>query len=600
MDCFYFVATLKNMPSVRGLKWTKNENVDERLALGLFQKFSLPSSVCNILASKDGINMLNVESYLNPKIRDLMPDPFLLLDMKIACDFLLNAINHKQKIAVFGDYDVDGATSCAIIKRFFGMIGIDILIYIPDRIKEGYGPNAEAMIKLKNQGVKVVITVDCGTVAFDALEEAHNAGLDVIVIDHHIGVLNKPKSIAVINPNRLDEITDLTYLCGAGVSFMLVVALNSRLKICGYYDKIGRKEPNLVSLLDLVALGTICDVMPLVGLNRAFVKTGLEVLGRFANCGFAALKEVSGIGEIDDITEYTLGFVFGPRINAGGRIGKSDLGARLLSTNKKDEALEIANLLNDLNVKRKEMEAFAIEDAISKVECDNLHKKPVIFVASKDYHQGLIGLISARIKEKYYKPAVALSILDDGGVKASCRSIYGVDIGAAIHKTLDFGLLSVGGGHAMAGGFSGRFENLVKIEEFMCNLLEKDVQTFCQDRVVFFNDYLISDSISIELYENIAKLGPFGQGSLKPLFVLENCIVLDAKKRGENHIFLLVKSDGCKNAVKGMFFKGLDNKDAVKLFEMSGRDRVSILCELSLNSWMGNKSCELNILDILF
>jgi single-stranded-DNA-specific exonuclease len=331
--------------SALGHNW-QHRICDSRLAMAIYQKSGLSEIASRLLAAKN-ISLDEVENYLRPTIKYSLPDPFLLLDMDVAVKKIIQAIKSKQKIVVFGDYDVDGATSSALLKRFFAMAGIEIEIYIPDRILEGYGPNVEALLNLKKSGADLVITVDCGTVAFEPLEAAYQAGLEVIVIDHHLGALEKPKAIAVINPNRLDEQFEHKNLAAVGVCFLLCVAVNKTLREENFYQENQLIEPQLLSLLDLVALGTICDVMPLTGLNRALVAQGLKIMKNRNNIGIRALCDVANLDE--EPNSYHLGFVLGPRINAGGRVGKSDLGAKLLSSHDPEEAKEIATWLHSYN-----------------------------------------------------------------------------------------------------------------------------------------------------------------------------------------------------------------------------------------------------------
>lgn len=598
-----------NKASVTGHKWIMRL-ANEAKSLTFQQKYGVFPEIADVLSARDDINFDNIESFLNPKVRDLMPDPFSLLDMQLAVDRVISAIKLRQKIVVFGDYDVDGATSSAILKKFFKMLErsidfgkisenkstlLDVEIYIPDRIKEGYGPNTNALLELRKNGVDLVITVDCGTVAFEPLEEAANAGLDIIVIDHHISTNKKPKSIAVVNPNRFDELSDLTYLCGAGVSFMLAVAVTKQLKFDGLI--LENRDVNLISLLDLVALGTICDVMPLVGLNRAFVKTGLEVMRKWQNIGLAALRDIAKLDV--EPTEYTCGFVFGPRINAGGRIGKSSLGARILSSTSVDEASQIAIELDVLNVERKEMEAGMLEDALLRVESEKLYDFPIIFIGSEYYHQGIIGLLSARVKDKYYKPTAALAIIpEENKAKASCRSIIGVDIGGAIHKANAAGLLIAGGGHAMAGGFTVSLEKLDELHKFLCDAIKPDVEMYSKERCMLIDSILTIQGITHDFYQNLQLLTPFGVGNPKPLFALKGVSIVKIDIRGEKHASIIFKDGVTQKTIKGIFFKSLEYENSPKLLKSIGK-KVDVAFEITMNTWGQQNNLELNIVDIL-
>ncbi|MFT6259329.1 MAG: single-stranded-DNA-specific exonuclease, partial [Rickettsiales bacterium] len=403
--------------------------VDERLALAIHQRLGVALSVARVLAGKNLIDsgdsdFSQIENFLNPTIKSSLPNPFDLLDMDKAVEKIISTIKDNKKITVFGDYDVDGATSSALLKRFFASIGVDIGIYIPDRALEGYGPNVDALLNLKKQGTDLVITVDCGTVSFAPLEAAKKVGLDVIVIDHHIGAFEKPEAIAIINPNRLDEKFPDKHLAAVGVSFLLAVAVNKELRESGFYTQNNLSQPNLLNLLDLVALGTVCDVMSITGVNRAFVSAGLKIMKNRSNIGIRALFDAANLDE--EPSSYHLGFVLGPRINAGGRVGKSDLGARLLSSNNEDEVKKIAEELNIHNSRRKDIEVNILLEA---KELTEKRDDAVLIASSKEWHQGVIGIVASRIKDLHGKPTAILAIKDGIG-KASCRSISGVDFGS--------------------------------------------------------------------------------------------------------------------------------------------------------------------------
>ena len=437
-----------NNKSVKGYEIQIRKFNDDKIK-HLSQMFDIPEIVAKILSSKS-IEEEDIYDFLNPYIKNYLPDPSHLLDMDKSSDFLSKAVIDKSKITIFGDYDVDGATSSALLKRFFKMVGIKVDIYIPDRMTEGYGPNINALKKIKDSGSDIVITVDCGTVSFEPIKQAKDYGIDVIVIDHHLGSGTLPEAYAVVNPNRIDENSDCKNLAAVGVSFLLAVSITRSLRDKGYFKST--EEPDLLSLLDIVALGTICDVMTLKGLNRAFVKQGLKVINQRSNIGLSALMDVSNIS--GEVGVYHCGFIIGPRINAGGRIGKSHLGSKLLTTEDKDEAYQISQELEKLNMERRSIEEQILHQAFEKA--DNIDGDiPFLLVANdNDYiwHKGVVGIVASRIKEKYNKPCAILSL--EGGVgKASARSISGVDLGAVITSARNEGLLIEGGGHAMAAGF---------------------------------------------------------------------------------------------------------------------------------------------------
>jgi single-stranded-DNA-specific exonuclease len=580
--------------SIINAKWELlNGNLNKAMTYN--QKLGLHSAVSEILSLNQDLTIEEVEDFISPSLRKLLPNPFLaLMEVSLAVERIIKAIKGKEKIVIFGDYDVDGATSSAIFKRFFQSIGVKSEIYIPDRIKEGYGPSSNALLKLREGGTDLVITVDCGTVAFEPLQKAKEAGLEIIVIDHHLGVKTKPESIAVINPNRWDETSELTYLCGAGVSFMLIVALNMKLKEEKYYAKNNISEPNLLSLVDLVALGTVCDVMPLIGLNRAFVKTGIEVIKAKTNLGIQTLLGIAGAET--EITEYTLGFIVGPRINAGGRIGKSDLGANLLSTKNESEALEIAKILHELNSKRKDIETESLEVAISKIERTGGFEKDIIFVEDDTFHQGIIGILAGRIKERYNKPVAVFSRLD-GYLKASLRSIAGIDIGALIHKANEKGLIMAGGGHEMAGGLSvlsGEYANLEQF--FLENLLAVSGGIDMQKKI-FISSIITPLGLNLQLAEQLKMLRPFGNGNPKPIFAMQDLAVIKLDILKERHISMILKDEISGKTVKAMFFKAYEMGVLSFLEKLYGK-KVDVVGELEINEWNGSKTIQINLIDV--
>jgi len=588
--------------SILGFNY-KQKTHDERLASAIRQRFDLSEVLAKLLAARE-VGLDEVENFLDPKIKTTLPNPLDLLDMDKAVAHVIDAIKQNKKITIFADYDVDGATSSALLKRFFREIGIEVGIYVPNRILEGYGPNSKALLDLKKSGTDLVITVDCGTVAFEALETAKNAGLEIIVIDHHLGVLQKPDAIAVVNPNRLDEKFPHKNLCAAGVCFLFAVAINKSLREIDFY--VEKKEPNLLNLLDLVALGTVCDVMPLTGLNRAFVSQGLKILKQRKNLGLRQICDAAGLDE--EPTAYTLGFVIGPRINAGGRVGKSDLGARILSSEDESETEEISKELELLNKQRKEIEAQVLDEAIKALEAGQggfTTSDPVIFAVSKNWHQGVIGIVASRLKDLYNRP-VAVIAIDDEGLKgkASCRSISGVDFGCEILKARMSGLLLEGGGHAMAGGFSVSFEKIKELHQFFCtNLSEKVAETTAQKNVNFDIE-LDLQQVNIELLQELSKLEPFGMGNAKPKFIIRDLQKVNAKLIGQNqdHIscnFSSKTAVGFSGNLSAVAFRSATTKLAEILLDPKNKKPLSAVGNLSINNWMGSQKVQLLIDDIL-
>jgi single-stranded-DNA-specific exonuclease len=575
---------------------------DSRKALTIAQQFSVSVVLANLLAGRDDgeFNFEEIENFLNPTIKASLPDPFGLLDMGVAVEKIISVIENGQKITVFGDYDVDGATSSALLKRFFAAIGVDVNIYIPDRILEGYGPNVEALLNLKKRGTDLVITVDCGTVSFEPLQAAKDAGLDVIVIDHHIGAFEKPAAIAVVNPNRLDENFEHKNLAAVGVSFLLVVAVNKALRENNFYQKNNLAEPNLLTLLDLVALGTVCDVMTLEGVNRAFVAQGLKVMKSRGNIGIRALFDVANLDE--EPTSYHLGFVLGPRINAGGRVGKADLGARLLSTNDEKEAKEIAAELNIYNSQRKDIEVNILEEAKNSLE-KTQQNNSVLLAASDKWHQGVVGIVASRIKDLFGKPT-AIIALKDGVGKASCRSISGVDFGAAIIKAKLQGLLIAGGGHKMAAGFSVEENKIAALQKFLDEELAESVAASSQNKIVKIADILDINSANLNLAKELLNLEPFGVGNAKPRFLIKDLQIVEAKIVGGNgkHIrcvFAAKTLAGWNGRITGFAFNAMDSNLGEILISKNKAKPIAIVGQININSWMGNDNLQVVVEDLV-
>jgi single-stranded-DNA-specific exonuclease len=575
---------------------------DSRKALAIAQQFSVSPALANLLAGRDDqeFSFAEIENFLNPTIKASLPDPFELLDMKVAVEKIISVIESGKKITVFGDYDVDGATSSALLKRFFAAIGVEINIYIPDRILEGYGPNVEALLNLKKGGTDLVITVDCGTVSFEPLQAARDAGLDVIVIDHHIGAFEKPAAIAVVNPNRLDENFEHKNLAAVGVSFLLAVAVNKALRDIGFYQKNNLAEPNLLSLLDLVALGTVCDVMTLEGVNRAFVAQGLKIMKSRGNIGIRALCDVANLDE--EPSSYHLGFVIGPRINAGGRVGKADLGARLLSTNDEKEAKEIAAELNIYNNQRKDIEVGILEEAKNSLE-QTQQNNSVLLVASDKWHQGVVGIVASRIKDLYNKPTAIIAIQNGVG-KASCRSISGVDFGAAIIKAKLQGLLIAGGGHKMAAGFSVEENKIADLQKFLDEELSEAVAISSQNKIIEIADILDINSANINLAKELSSLEPFGVGNAKPRFLIKDLQIVEAKIVGANEkhircVFSAKTLAGWNGRITGFAFNAMDSALGEVLISKNKAKPIAIIGQININSWMGNESLQVTVEDLV-
>lgn len=601
--------------SVSGRQWQLNEASD-RMVLALSQKFRLPEVAARVLVSR-GFDVESAEDYLNPTLKSLLPDPFHFTDMEKAANRVAEAVIKGEKIAIFGDYDVDGATSSALLKRFLRALGNSPLIYIPDRIDEGYGPNVEAMQELAAQGIKLCITVDCGTLSFEPIQAANAAGMEVIVIDHHLGAEQLPEAIAIVNPNRLDETSPYRYLAAVGMSFMLAVAVNSKLRDMGWYEKVRSEKlevrnnaldaslqpstsnfaPDLLSLLDIVALGTVCDVMPLIGLNRAFVAQGLKVLRNRKNVGLAALADVAGIDSVPGT--YHLGFVLGPRINAGGRVGKSDLGARLLSTENYDEAFKIAQELNHLNQERKTIEQLVLDDAIAQVEKTDTNAA-VVFAYGEGWHPGVIGIVASRLKERYNRPAAVIAV-DNGIGKASARSVSGVDLGAAVISAVQSGLLVKGGGHTMAAGFTVEANKISELHQFLCERFAENANIFSQ-RKLKIDGFLTVSGLNTQLAKALSGLEPFGTGNYEPIFAVTDAFIAKAEIIGTDHIRCMIgdaRSGGKGGTIKAMAFRSVDTDLGRFLLSGSGKN-LSFAGKIRINNWQGYERAEFFLEDVAF
>jgi single-stranded-DNA-specific exonuclease len=600
------------MPSILGRNWHQ-KTFDERHALAILQRFEISEVLSNLLSARE-ISLGEIENFLEPKIKTSLPDPFELNDMEKAVAHVIAAIHARKKITIFADYDVDGATSSALLKRFFREAGVNADIYIPDRVLEGYGPNSQALLNLKKSGTDLVITLDCGTVAFKPLEDAAAVGLEIIVIDHHLGVLEKPQSIAVINPNLLDEKFPHKNLCAAGVTFLFVVAINKKLREENFYAQ--KKEPNLLNLLDLVALGTVCDVMSLTGLNRAFVAAGLKILKQRKNLGLREICDLAGLDE--EPSAYHLGFVIGPRINAGGRVGKSDLGATILSSEDEEEVKAIAQQLETFNKQRKEIEVQVLEEAVKSLESGPLARSategwaggfskndPIIFAVAKNWHQGVIGIVASRLKDLYNKPVAVIAIDDEGKKgKASCRSISGIDFGGEILKARLEGLLIEGGGHAMAGGFSVAPEKISELHQFFCKNLAQKVEEISAQKNAEFDIALDLAQVNLDLLKELAKLEPFGVGNMRPKFLLRNVVKVKANLVGQTaeHISCVFSSKsalGFNGQIQAIAFRSNKTPLGEMLLDPKFTKPINLVGTLNINAWMGSEKVQMIIEDVL-
>lgn len=577
--------------SLTGKRW-EARLADLRLAQALCQQLDVPELVGRVLAGR-GVAPEAAELFLKPTLRDQLPDPSHLLDLDNAVARLETAIRGRETVAVFSDYDVDGATSAALLQRFFRAIGQDLTVYIPDRLSEGYGPNGPALQRLRDAGVSLVVTLDCGTTAFEALETAAAAGLEVLVVDHHAADSRLPRAQAVVNPNRLDETSPHGHLAAIGVTFLLVVGLNRTLRQSGWYGEAGRREPDLRGWLDLVALGTVCDVVPLTGANRALVAQGLKVLAERRNVGLAALADVAGIDERPGA--FHCGYVLGPRVNAGGRVGEASLGARLLATEDKDEGRQIAEQLDRFNAERRDIENQVLDQALAQVERQPAQdRRGLIVAAGEGWHAGVIGIVASRLKERYNLPALVIA-LDQGVGKGSGRSVPGVDLGAQVIAARQAGLLVNGGGHAMAAGLTVAESALPALRAFLADRLAARIEAIGYCPSLGLDGALQPGAASFEMLEHLQRIGPYGVGNPEPRFVLPAVRIQRPQVVGEQHVRCqLLGSDGRR--LKGIAFRGLDSALGEGLLK-AGALPLHVAGKLRADSWSGPDAVQFIIED---
>nr|WP_208979445.1 single-stranded-DNA-specific exonuclease RecJ [Pseudovibrio axinellae] len=563
-------------------------------ALAITQRTELPEVVGRVLAGRD-VPLEEAAGFLNPSLKDLMPDPSKLVDMDKACMRVADALQAGVKIAIFGDYDVDGATSSALLKRYLMQLGAVPDVYIPDRIIDGYGPNPTAVNQLHAGGARLLITVDCGSTSFEAFEEAKRIGLEVVVLDHHQVDEKFPEVHALVNANRQDDLSGQGHLAAVGVTFLFLVGLNRELRRRGAFAQ--RAEPRLMDLLDLVALGTVCDVVPLKGLNRAYVVQGLKVMARRENTGLSCLADISRLS--GKPTPYHLGYMLGPRINAGGRIGDSALGMKLLSCDEREEGERIAATLERLNQERQAMEALMLEEgegqAFQKME-GNSAPPAVLLTGADGWHPGVVGLIASRLKERYRRPTFAMAFNEEGMGTGSGRSIIGVDLGSAVREAVDLGLLVKGGGHAMAAGLSVRKEKIAEFETFLNERLGEDVERASADHELTVDGVLTPAGANLSLLDKLEKAGPFGASHAEPVFALPSVPIKFAKVVGKGHVSVTLGGNDGTN-LKAIAFKAEDQPFGKALLNARGKP-LHIAGSLSVDTWQGQAKPSLRIIDV--
>ncbi|RUV39882.1 single-stranded-DNA-specific exonuclease RecJ [Mesorhizobium sp. M7A.F.Ca.MR.148.00.0.0] len=577
--------------SVSGVSW--EHRLTERqdmIALAIAQGHGVPDIVARVLAGR-GVTAEQTERFLDPTIRDLLPDPASLTDMDRAAARIAAAVMAKEKVAIFGDYDVDGAASSALLKRFLTHFSVPSEIYIPDRIFEGYGPNPDAMRELVSRGATLIVTVDCGTNSAVSIDAANEAGADVVVLDHHQVGGALPAAIAVVNPNRDDDLSGQGHLCAAGVVFLALVQTARILR--------GRMadatSPDLLSLLDIVALATVCDVVPLTGVNRAFVVKGLQMARQQKNEGLAALARVSRIGE--PISTFHLAYLIGPRINAGGRIGDAALGSRLLATDDPVEARTIAETLDRLNQERQLMEQEML--AAARVEADaelaGGNGPAIVVTASNSWHPGIVGLLASRLKDHARRPAFAIAFNAVGIGTGSGRSVSGFDLGRLVREAAVAGLIVKGGGHGMAAGITVERARLGELRAFFEERAAADVFRLQGEESLAIDGALAAEGATLSLLDALEQAGPFGAGHVAPVFALPRHRLADARPVGTNHIRVELQSES-GGRIQAIAFRAVETALGEFLFKNRGKT-IHVAGSLSGNYWNGNRTVQFRISD---
>lgn len=566
--------------SLTGRRWVGPSAEDDRRTEAMVQTTALPLPVARILVGR-GVASDAAQAYLAPTLRDLLPDPMSLKDMCAATERFLQAVKSCERIAIFADYDVDGGTSAALLITWLREFGHKATLYIPDRIDEGYGPNVPAMQEL---GTKhdLIICVDCGTLSHEPIAAA---GCDVLVLDHHLGSETPPPALAVVNPNRQDEDGTLAHLCAAAVVFLMLVEANRRLR------SEGTTGPDLLAMLDLVALATVADVAPLIGVNRAFVRQGLAVMARRERPGLVALSDVSRLDRPP--AAYHLGFLLGPRVNAGGRVGAADLGARLLATDDPHEAAALAERLDKLNEERRAIEAAVLAEATAQAESRGTDG-PLVWAAGQGWHPGVVGIVASRLKEAFHRPAIVIG-LENGEGKGSGRSVEGIDLGASIQRLTTEELLLKGGGHKMAAGLTVAEEKLEAAMERLASLLARQGAGTSGPRDLRLDGVIMPSAVTPELVEQIEAAGPFGAAAPAPRFALPDILIRHARRVGESHLKLSLEAEGGAK-LDAIAFRAFETELGPKL-ETNIGSRFHLAGKLDLNHWQGRTTAQLRLDD---
>ena len=580
----------KDFLSLTNKLW-KFKSFDERETENISQNFGFSYLLAKLFSIRN-INISDIDQYINPSLKDHMPDPYNLTDMEKACSRIYDSICNNEKIAIFGDYDVDGSTSTSIIINYFKSLGIELEYHIPNRFTEGYGPSKEIFSKFKKNNVKVIITVDCGTMSYDEMEFAKKENLDVIVLDHHQPEITLPEAYAIVNPNRLDDTSNLNYLAAVGVTYFFLIALNRKLRSMEWFANNNLAEPNMISFLDIIALGTICDAVPLRGINRLLVIKGIEVMKKQLNVGLRSLIDKSAIK--GKISTYDLGFKLGPRINAAGRLGRSSFGTELLTTTDTVDADRIADELDKFNQERRTIESYVLDSADEQVNEEKLNKK-LLVVYGQDWHEGVIGIIASRLKDKYHRPCVVITV-SNGKAKGSGRSIKGIDLGNLVIAAKQAGIIDSGGGHSMAAGLSIKESKIEELSDFFESQLSNSQSKVTDEKMIYVDSLISSSGINLEVYDEIEKLGPFGSDNFEPNFVVKNSLLASVKQIGENHLKCLIKTpEG--GFIEAMAFRSLSTPLGDEIQKNKGNS-VSLLGKIKINEWGGRRTPQLHIEDI--
>lgn len=578
--------------SVTGKAWVDRlDHIAVRTAGAISQQTELSDILARVLAGR-GVGVEGAERFLTPTLRELMPDPSSLMDMDRLVNRLAKAVENHEQIALFGDYDVDGASSVSLMARFLTELGLSPVTHIPDRIFEGYGPNIPALDQLINDGASLIITLDCGTTSNVALAHAVSRNADVLVIDHHLAAGELPETSGLVNPNRPDDISELGYLCAAGVTFMVLVALHRKLR------ENGRSGlPNLMGMVDLVALATICDVVPLIGLNRAFVQRGLEAMREGRNRGISALALAARVSA--PLNSYHLGFMLGPRINAGGRIGDASLGARLLSSHDEHEVLTIAARLDELNADRQRIEKAAVDEAtaVADAEIGEGAGPSVLVLASEEWHPGVVGLVAARLKERFDRPAFAIALAPDGTGTGSGRSMPGVDLGKAVLTAVEEGILVKGGGHAMAAGVTVLPANLGALRAYLNEKLAKEVDAARLKTSLKIDAALTARGATVPFVKEVERAGPFGMGNSTPIFAFPAHKVKypDIVGQGGHVRFTLGSDDGA--SIKAIAFRASASPLGKTLLDARDGRPLHLCGTLGIDHYQGREKVQLRLID---